>query len=406
MKALTFSRYALGICVGAALLANCGGSQPIVPPGAALTQAQPLSQSSSYTVLYRFRGQIPSGPLLDADGTLYGTTDGTLYSISAEGKEKTLYHFIASKASGFGPYGPLADINGVLYGTTVAGGRCRNGVVYSLTTSGKETVLHSFCGNDGANPSGLANIGGTLYGTAELNAGHYLYGTLFRISTAGKFKVLYVFGSKTGDARGPSLPPIEVDGALYGTAQGGSRQQGAVYRASLSGEETVLYSFQGGLDGSVGAWGPPAGLTNIGKTLYGVTAGGGSHRGFNGRKDSCCGTFYSLSLSGKHSVLHSFTYHPGASFPNTTLAVMNGVLYGTSYGGGVEQRLGTVYSITRQGAEHVLYRFPGGTDGAHPDEALTLVSGKLYGTTDLGGDLKCTKYGLKVGCGVAFSFVP
>ncbi len=358
-------------------------------------------------------GQDGNGPLLAVGGTLYGTTmgngqpnGGTVYRINAAGKEQTLYRFTA--AAGYGPSGPLADVDGTLYGTTIFGGTCGHGTVYALTTAGSETVLHSLCGDDGASPVGLTAVGGVLYGAASYNGSLYTKGTVFRITPSGDFTVLYAFGTKQGDALSPQTPPIEVHGALYGTTVSGGGGQcgnfgcGAVYRLSLTGSETVLYGFQGGSDGAT----PIAGLTAVGGTLYGTTSDGGSHRGHNGRKDSCCGTFYSLSLSGKHTVLRSFAYRPGASFPNTTLVAMNGLLYGTSYRGGVKQRLGTVYAMTHQGAEHVLYRFPGGTNGAHPDAALTTLRGKLYGTTALGGDLSCTRYGLKVGCGVVFSLTP
>lgn len=46
---------------------------------------------------------------------------------------------------------------------------------------------------------------------------------------------------------------------------------------------------------------------------------------------------------------------------------------------------GTVYSLTPDGKETVLYRFAGPTDGIHPTAAPLNIDGKLYGTTDSGG---------------------
>ena len=75
------------------------------------------------------------------------------------------------------PVASLLDVNGTLYGTTEWGGSggCRGpsgdsgcGTVFTIMTSGKETVLHNFGGGsrDGALPqAGLININGTLYGT-------------------------------------------------------------------------------------------------------------------------------------------------------------------------------------------------------------------------------------------------
>jgi uncharacterized repeat protein (TIGR03803 family) len=46
-----------------------------------------------------------------------------------------------------------------------------------------------------------------------------------------------------------------------------------------------------------------------------------------------------------------------------------GDFYGTTQGGGAGG-YGTVFQLTPQGAERVLYSFKGGTDGAHPAAAL------------------------------------
>jgi uncharacterized repeat protein (TIGR03803 family) len=71
------------------------------------------------------------------------------------------------------------------------------------------------------------------------------------------------------------------------------------------------------------------------------------------------------------------------------LTYANGVFYGTTtYGGGSgcsdEQGCGTVFSLTPQGTENVLYRFTGSTDGEYPS-SLIFVGGALYGTTSSGG---------------------
>ena len=62
----------------------------------------------------------------------------------------------------------------------------------------------------------------------------------------------------------------------------------------------------------------------------------------------------------------------------------NGTLYGTTYLGGAHG-YGTVFRITREGIEHVLYNFAGYPDGKYPWGALINVNGTLYGTTSSGG---------------------
>jgi uncharacterized repeat protein (TIGR03803 family) len=69
-------------------------------------------------------------------------------------------------------------------GTSRRGGVDDDGTVFSITTSGKETVLHSFGAGsgDGGQPlAGLINVNGTLHGTTD-SAGATGYGTVFSLS--------------------------------------------------------------------------------------------------------------------------------------------------------------------------------------------------------------------------------
>ncbi len=69
----------------------------------------------------------------------------------------------------------LIDVKGLLYGTTAMGGANNVGTVFSITTDGNETVVHSFGAGGGENPrAGLLQVGNTLYGTTygAQNNGH------------------------------------------------------------------------------------------------------------------------------------------------------------------------------------------------------------------------------------------
>jgi uncharacterized repeat protein (TIGR03803 family) len=70
------------------------------------------------------------------------------------------------------PNAGLINVNNTLYGTTYGGGAYDDGTVFSITTSGKTTVLHSFgMTGDGEYPNaGLIDVGGTLYGTTPAGA--------------------------------------------------------------------------------------------------------------------------------------------------------------------------------------------------------------------------------------------
>ncbi|MGH9205494.1 MAG: choice-of-anchor tandem repeat GloVer-containing protein, partial [Acidimicrobiales bacterium] len=153
-----------------------------------------LTPGGTYTVLHTFTGGSdganPAGDLIaDSSGNLYGTTRGggasgsgcggfgcgTVFKLSPGGTLTVLYSFTGG-SDGEGPVGNLiADSKGNLYGTTLLGGGpgCGQfglgcGVVFKLSPSGTETVLHIFTGgSDGGAPfAGLiADSSGNLYGT-------------------------------------------------------------------------------------------------------------------------------------------------------------------------------------------------------------------------------------------------
>lgn len=134
----------------------------------------------------------------------------------------------------------------------------------------------------------------------------------------------------------------------------------------------VVHSFAGTSDGS-----SPNGLIAVSGTLYGTTASGGSGGG---------GTVFSITSNGKERVIYSFYKNTrDGSSPYAPLLESNGIFYGTTSGGGTAYDYGTVFSVTKAGAEHVLYRFKGGADGENPDSALVELNGVMYGTTPAGG---------------------
>ncbi|MBV8149789.1 MAG: hypothetical protein JO092_11895 [Candidatus Eremiobacteraeota bacterium] len=336
---------------------------------------------------------------------------GTVYSLTTTGEYKTLHAFHGGARDGALPRAGLIDVNGTLYGTTESGGSgCGCGTVYSISTSGAEKALYSFAGgSDGANPTqgDLLYMKGTLYGTTSKGGSSGCSsgegcGTVYSVTTSGKEKVLHSFGSGD-DGADPEWGLINVKGKMYGTTVGGgahlcgsvvSRGCGTVYRISTSGVEKVLYSFAGGSDGAT----PYGGLIDVEGMLYGTTALGGA--GACGGTQSSCGTVYSITTTGQEKVLHSFQGGSHGLNPVGSLIGVNGKLYGVTAGtiaiaplrGASGKALdrcgmscGTVFSVTTTGEEKALYRFAGGADGYQPDAALINVNGTLYGTTYYGG---------------------
>jgi hypothetical protein len=193
--------------------------------------------------------------------------------------------------------------------------------------------------------------------------------------------------------------------------------------ASAEWKEKVLYSFQGGTDGSVPAGGV---VFDSAGNLYGATSGGGS--------GSCtgwfpCGTVFELSPpaqkggSWTESVIYNFQgyqYGDGSS-PGGLVIDQAGNLYGsTGYGGtgdcvllGSKEGCGTVYELsppqTKGGAwtETILYSFQGGNDGYVPDGDLVFdKAGNLYGDAIFGGGKGTTCNALYQYCGTVFELSP
>ena len=368
------------------------------------------------TVVYRFKnvpdGSSPGSNLIDVGGTLYGTTGmggahnaGTVFSVTTAGVEKVIYSF-AGGSDGATPAGGLVEINGTLYGATAYGGGsgCSGkgcGTVYSVTTAGVEKVLYSFAGNtDGANPfSSPVAIGNTLYGTTIYGGDDVCAttgcGTLYSVTTKGHEQVLHTFHVHTidsGDGVFPMGSLVVVGNMLYGTTDlGGANNDGAVFSATRTGAEQVVYSFAGGSDGT----NPQAGLIEVDNRLYGTTSAGGG----SGCYSQGCGTVFSVTRTGVEKVLHSFVGGNDGSGPTASLVDVGGALYGTTqYGGRGDCFCGTVFTLTTTGHEKVLFSFNATKSGALPLNSLVDVGGLLYGTASEGG--------AKYDNGLVFSMTP
>ncbi|MBV8197534.1 MAG: hypothetical protein JO263_05340 [Candidatus Eremiobacteraeota bacterium] len=429
MRTFYFSGWTTSASIAALLLAGCAGQQPPFGAPSALPQSRAIAaarsaehrnSSSSYQQLYRFRppvnGVHPAAGLLDVNGVMYGTTSGgglsdqgTVYRVSTSGVRRVLYRFRGG-SDGSDPLSGLLDVNGTLYGTTARGGSSNAGTVYSVSTSGTENVLYAFKGgSDGVQPdASVIDVRGTLYGTTSQGGGtgcaHYGIvgcGTVFSLTTSGQETVLHRFAGGSDGAQ-PIAELIDVKGVLYGTTFAGDsckyyRGCGTVYSITRSGAEKVLYGFQGYSDGAY----PGSGLINVNGMLYGTTIGGGqigSNCIYN-----ACGTVYQISTTGAEQVVYRFKDGSDGASPWADLLEVNGVLYGTTAEGGDGRgycyngggNCGTVYSVTLAGVEKVLYAFQGSSDGENPVSPLIDVNGSLYGTTLVGGDhdVCCTIYG-------------
>jgi uncharacterized repeat protein (TIGR03803 family) len=328
-------------------------------------------------------GRPYAGVISDPAGNLYGTAYqggtagfGVVYKLDTAGHETVLYSFTGG-ADGSGPYaGVIRDPAGNLYGTTTfGGGTALAGVVYKLDVNGQETVLYTFTvGAGGGEPySGvIRDAAGNLYGTA--GGGAPGYGVVYKLDTAGHETVLYSFAD-FADGSDANAVIGDAAGNFYGTTQsGGTEGLGVVFKLDATGHETVLHNFTA----EAGGYGPYAGLIrDSAGNFYGTTTGGGS---------GMAGVVFKLDTAGNETVLYSFPGAVDGSYPNAgVIRDPAGNLFGTTYEGGAGHA-GVVYKLDSSGRESVLYNFTGGADGANPYGGVVRDSaGNIYGTALLGG---------------------
>jgi len=311
-----------------------------------------------------------------------------------------LYSFgglLVNPPDGAGPQTGLAKgFDGNFYGTTHFGGTSNEGAVFRINPDGSYLNLYSFgvSPNDGVTPNALVQGSDTnFYGTAY-EGGANDDGAVFRISPDGRETILYSFAGYPKDGANPRGGIVQgYDGDFYGTAQyGGVNSYGIVFRISPDGGETNLYSFAGfPNDGALPLGGLMQGSDS---NFYGTTFNGGV---------SNVGTVFRISPGGSYTNLYWFGSSPNdGQYPQIGLVEgSDGNFYGTTESGGTDGN-GTVFRISPSGAYMSLYSFAGPfakpPDGASPDGVLVEGSDtNFYGTTSYGG---------KYGYGTAFRISP
>src|ERR1051326_2102838 len=173
--------------------------------------------------------------------------------------------------------------------------------------AGAPVTLHEFTGVDGAIPyAGLfQGNDGNLYGTTQSGGTSANCpgggGTIFRVTLAGSLTTLYSFNGAADGANPQAGVAQGSDGNFYGTTYaGGASNVGTIYKITSAGALTPLYSFTGGSDGG----NPQAGLAQgTDGNFYGTTSSGGNNTNCQGG----CGTLFKVSASGNLTTLYSFT---------------------------------------------------------------------------------------------------
>lgn len=237
-------------------------SSPYCYPGCGVVFE--LAPDGTESVLHAFTGGSDgSGPdalVLDGSGNLYGSTGeggggsnrrtcltllgdffgcGTIFEISSDGTEKTLYQFCSQPycADGWQPSADLIlDDQGDVLGPTCC---AESGtVLFKVAPDGEETVLHTFSDYpDGVSPLGglvldkKGNLyGATLQGGSGICQGYIGCGTVFKLAPSGEKSILYSFVRGRNGIFPSGGVIADEAGNLYGvTEEGGAKGYGVVF---------------------------------------------------------------------------------------------------------------------------------------------------------------------------------
>ena len=321
---------------------------------------------------------------------------------------KTLINFDGTSGAAPLTMSLVQGMDGGIYGTTSSGGSgCGSagcGTVFKITPSSGLVTIHAFCSEnncaDGLYPqAGLVlATDGSFYGTTS-GGGAHQYGTVFKITLAGVLTTLYSFNPSDGVSNAALIQG--ADGSFYGTTMtGGTYSHGMVFRITATGTFTAMYSFCGALNCTDGAYPRSALIQAADGGFYGTTTYGGANISY--------GTVFRITKGGVLTTLHSFDFSDGDSPIGGLVQGLDGNLYGTTANGGIVclgSGCGTVFGITLEGTLATLHNFDV-TDGSQPFSGMFRGNdGNFYGTTSYGGAFTCNSpFGSS--CGTVFEVTP
>ena len=326
----------------------------------------------------------PMALMQATDGNLYGVSNGggisgqgSVFKIASNGALTKLYDFCSKGyptcPDGYSPYAALVQgTDGNFYGTAISGGASNCGTIFKITSKGALTTLHSFDNSDGCNPSTalVQATDGNFYGTT------FEGNSLFRMTPSGKLTTLYTFCSLSGCADGinPAAALIQAtDGNLYGTTSGvTSNYYGTIFKITLSGTLTTLYTFCSQTDCADGAYPRAPLVQGTDGNFYGTTTG------------PAVGTVFEMEPNGTLTTLYTFCTSPGCldgAFPESLILNTSGTFYGTTIEGGGPScsgfGCGTMFSVANGLGPFVETLLNSGKVGA----SITILGTNLTGAT-------------------------
>ena len=179
---------------------------------------------------------------------------------------------------------------------------------------GTVTPIYTFPSGERLPNTALLGNDGNYYGISYLKDGS---GYMFRVTPSGSLTKIFNFPGNTFDYNPYFVPLLQAtDGNLYGvTPNGGANGTGTIYKLTLGGQYTLLYTFPKGVD-----YNPMALIEGSDGNLYGATLGQNGHS-----------LLFKISKSGQYTQLYQMTIE-GCTCLLTQGS--DGIVYGTAQVGG------------------------------------------------------------------------
>jgi uncharacterized repeat protein (TIGR03803 family) len=223
-------------------------------------------------------------------------------------------------ADGRLPNSLIQSADGNFYGTTLLGGPgngANGGTVFKITSAGQFTLLYTFVADANGNyshgnqPTALVEGNdGFLYGTTIMG-GPNNTGLVFKLSKTGNFQIL---NSDVGyKGFGPITLVVGRNGDLYGGTAGNntSASGGSLFRVTPGGVYTLLHALSPDVEGP----------QTLGMTL----ASDGNFYGTTLGATEALTVFYRLTPSGEFTTLQTLVYAQFAE--SSPIQASNGLLY-------------------------------------------------------------------------------
>jgi len=354
--------------------------------------------------------------LQGSDGNFYGAAQrtakgvngpagGLIFSLTPSGTFTTLYKFTHGKTktypNGSGPNRLVEGPDGNLYGDTGLGGSIGYGTLFRVSKAGKNfQVLQNYSINpaapNGSTPTALvAGNDGNVYGTTYYGGSNSCgygnnCGTLFQVNTAtGVYTVVVNFDFATSGMN-PTNLVVGPDGTFYGTTIG---QTGTVlfHYIETTGElQTTVLDFPqvGGepTRGNISAVGPDG-------NLYGT---------YSGWEVGGIGLFQ-VQLDGSNLQIYPPYTTDTATSPDGLVLASDGNFWMAEFYGSDGQ--GDIVTLSPADGSLIQKLTPFSStspDGNYPVELFSASGGVLWGVSSLSGQAPKGSYG----DGVLFTLTP